>query len=123
MIRVASHAVSCMASTGSLRQPSSETTRPVWWSRRVVVAIGPVNFEKRLARGYPAITAAIVNLRVPAVTCANRFSYSVGGQDDPNGEVCRSIRMTHSRLASRSLRYVGDAGLYDQKVYRWIERF
>lgn len=65
----------------------------------LVVAIDPVNFEKpythklegvstvmkstppaldgekRLTRGYPAITATIVNLAVPAITYANWFSY------------------------------------------------
>src|SRR5215211_4121049 len=67
----------------------------------LVVAVDPVNFEKpythhlegvctvhkstppdrygkaRLARGYPAITATIVNTRVPATTYANWFSYTL----------------------------------------------
>lgn len=65
----------------------------------VVVAIDPVNFEKpytqklegvstvykstpptldgekRLARGYPAITASVVNTHVPGICYANWFSY------------------------------------------------
>lgn len=67
----------------------------------LVVAVDPVNFEKpsthtlegvssvrkstppplygkaRLTRGYPAITATVVNTRVPATTYANWFSYKV----------------------------------------------
>jgi hypothetical protein len=67
----------------------------------VGVAVDPVNFEKpythalegvsvvrkstppplhgkaRLTRGYPAITAPIVNTRVPATTYANWFSYTI----------------------------------------------
>lgn len=65
----------------------------------LVIAVDPVNFEKpythhlegvstvyksrppdlngdaRLTRGYPAITATIVNLKQPAVSYANWFSY------------------------------------------------
>jgi hypothetical protein len=65
----------------------------------LVVAVDPVNFEKpyaeaiegvsvvhkatppgldgkaRLAHGYPAITATVVNTRVPVTTYANWFSY------------------------------------------------
>ena len=65
----------------------------------LVIAVDPVNFEKpytrtlegvstvmkstppnlkgekRLTRGYPAITATLVNLAQPAVTYANWFSY------------------------------------------------
>jgi len=67
----------------------------------LVVAIDPVNFEKpytqklpgvstvhkstppaldgqaRLTRGYPAITATVTNLAVPALTYANWFSYTL----------------------------------------------
>ncbi len=67
---------------------------------RLVVALDPGNFEKpytyklqgvstvhkstppdrygssRLARGFPAITATLVNTRVPATTYANWFSYT-----------------------------------------------
>src|SRR5690242_6209567 len=66
----------------------------------VIVALDPVNFEKpycqhvegvstvmkstppaldgkkRLTKGYPAMTATIVNLAEPAVTYANWFSYT-----------------------------------------------
>ena len=67
----------------------------------LVAAVDPVNFEKpyvksiegistvhkstppdlsghaRLAHGYPAITATIVNTQVPAISYANWFSYEI----------------------------------------------
>ncbi|MDQ4074817.1 MAG: transposase [Chloroflexota bacterium] len=109
----------------------------------VVVAVDPVNFEKpythalagvstvrkstppdrhgkaRLTRGYPAITATIVNTRVPAITYANWFSYCVGFRSE-NWEIKRALRMTRAVLPTHHLRFVGDAGLDDQKIFQWI---
>jgi len=110
----------------------------------VVVAIDPVNFEKpythalegvstvrkstppplrgkaRLTRGYPAITASVVNTRVPATTYANWFSYKVGFRSE-NWEIKRALRMTRAVFPHQRLRFVGDAGLDDQKIFAWAE--
>ena len=77
----------------------------------LVCAVDPVNFEKpytkalegvstvhkstppalngeaRLARGYPAITATLVNLKQPAVTYAHWFSYRTADFLSQNHEV------------------------------------
>ena len=94
----------------------------------LVVAVDPVNFEKpythalegvstvrkstppplqgkaRLTRGYPAITATVVNTRVPATTYANWFSYTVDFRSE-NWELkraaddARSFRTTACALS------------------------
>ncbi len=111
----------------------------------VVVALDPVNFEKpyttklagvstvhkatppkpnhegkaRLTRGYPAMTACVVNTRVPAITYAKWFSYK---EDfiSQNRELWRSVRVTRTVLAGRKLRFVADAGFDDQKIFEWF---
>lgn len=84
----------------------------------LVVALDPVNFEKpytkklegvstvhkstppdlkgaaRLAHGYPAMTATVVNTRVPAISYANWFSYQTADFLSQNREIQRSIRTT-----------------------------
>ena len=84
----------------------------------VVVALDPVNFEKpytkklegvstvhkstppnlegeaRLAHGYPAMTATVVNTAVPAISYANWFSYQTDDFLSQNREIQRSIRTT-----------------------------
>ncbi len=109
----------------------------------LVVALDPVNFEKpyahesegvstvhkstppdrhgkaRLARGYPAITATVVNTRVPATTYANWFSYTTGFVSE-NREIRRAIRTTRRLFPRRRVRFVGDSGLDDQKILEWI---
>jgi hypothetical protein len=95
----------------------------------LVVAVDPVNFEKpythalegvsivrkstppplngkaRLTRGYPAITATVVNTQVPATTYANWFSYTVDFQlvirvnDGPSSETARPAGHTSRRAA------------------------
>lgn len=111
----------------------------------LVVAIDPVNFEKpyteklegistvqkstppaldgekRLTKGYPAITATIVNLAVPAITYANWFSYTLNFVSQ-NWEIERAIRITHTLFPQQSVRFVGDSGLDDQKFYRLVQR-
>lgn len=110
----------------------------------LVVAVDPVNFEKpythhlegvstvhkstppdrygkaRLVRGYPAITATIVNTRVPATTYANWFSYTLDFISQ-NHEIRCALVQTHQLFRERQVRYVGDAGLDDQKIFRWVE--
>lgn len=106
----------------------------------VVVALDPVNFEKpyttalegvstvykstppqlngqaRLSRGYPAITATVVNTPVPATTYANWFSYTTDFISQ-NREINQAITTTNHLLPDYKRRYVGDAGLDDQKLF------
>lgn len=109
----------------------------------LVVAVDPVNFEKpytrklegistvrkstppnlqgeaRLTRGYPAITATVVNTRVPGTTYANWFSYKVDFRSE-NWEIKRALRMTRAVFPGQRLRFVGDSGLDDQKIFAWV---
>jgi hypothetical protein len=112
----------------------------------LVVAVDPVNMEKpyartleglsrvmkdtppclghpkRITRGYPAITATIVNLVQPCTTYANWFSYTTPEFLSQNREVERAFRITRTLFPSPKLRFVGDAGLDDQKVFAQVER-
>jgi hypothetical protein len=112
----------------------------------LVVAVDPVNFEKpytealegvstvmkstpppprgqkkRLTSGYPAITATVVNLPEPAVTYASWFSYVTDDFISENREIERAIRITRALFPETKLRFVGDAGLDDQKIFRQID--
>ena len=93
----------------------------------VVVAVDPVNFEKpyakaiegvstvhkatppdlsghaRLAHGYPAITATIVNTKVPVTSYANWFSYKTEDFISQNKEIERAFEQT-CRLRSEERR-------------------
>lgn len=106
----------------------------------VVVALDPVNFEKpyttelegvstvykstppdrngqaRLTPGYPAITATVVNTKIPAVTYANWFSYTTDFLSE-NIEIKKAIAATRRLLPPYRLRFVTDAGLDDQKLF------
>jgi hypothetical protein len=75
--------------------------------------------EARLACGYPAITATVVNTRVPATTYANWFSYTTEFISE-NREIYRAIRSTCQVFPERRLRFVGDSGLDDKKIFEWI---
>lgn len=112
----------------------------------LVVAVDPVNFEKpytralegvstvmkstppslkgekRLTRGYPAITATLVNLAQPAVTYANWFSYVTEDFVSQNREIYRALRISRALFPGRKLRFVGDAGLDDQKIFAQVAR-
>jgi hypothetical protein len=108
----------------------------------LVVALDPVNFEKpyttelegvstvmkstppppkgqriRLTPGYPAITATVVNLAEPVLTYANWFSYVTADFVSENREIYRAIRITRALFPESKLRFVGDAGLDDQKIF------
>jgi hypothetical protein len=110
----------------------------------LVVALDPVNFEtpyteklegvatvmkstppgprgqKRLTSGYLAMTAAVVNLPVPAVTYANWFSYVTDFVSENRG-IYRPIRITRAEFHEAGLRFVGDSGQDDQKILRgWM---
>jgi hypothetical protein len=108
----------------------------------LVVALDPVNFEKpytedlegvctvmkstppgprgekRLTSGYPAITATVANLPEPVVTYANWFSYVTADFVSENREIYRAIRTTRALFPHTEIRFVGDAGLDDQKIFR-----
>jgi hypothetical protein len=112
----------------------------------LVVALDPVNFEKpyteklegvstvmkstppppqgqkkRLTPGYPAITATVVNLPEPVLTYANWFSYVTADFVSENQEIYRSIRTTRALFPDTKLRFVGDAGLDDQKIFHQMD--
>ena len=106
----------------------------------LVVAIDPVNLEKpyteklegvstvykstppdrngkpRLTKGYPCITATVVNSRIPATTYANWFSYTTDFMSE-NVEIQHAIDATNMRFPDQRLRYVLDAAFDDR---RWF---
>ena len=110
----------------------------------LVVAVDPVNFEKpytkalegvsvvhkatppdlaghaRLAHGYPAIAATIVNTKVPVTSYANWFSYQTADFISQNKEVEQAFETTHQLYLGRKIRFVGDAGLDDQKMFAQV---
>jgi hypothetical protein len=61
----------------------------------------------------------VVNTRVPATTYVNWFSYEVAFRSE-NCEIKRALRMTRAVVPDRRIRFVGDAGLDDQKIVAWI---
>jgi hypothetical protein len=109
----------------------------------LVVALDPVNFEKpytaalpgvskvhkatppnqagqaRIAKGYPALTASIVNTVVPGVTYANWFSYTLDFVSQ-NHELHEAVLTTRRTCGDTPLRWVADAGLDDQKIFAWF---
>jgi len=113
---------------------------------RLVVAIDPVNFEKpytealegvstvmkstppgpkgekRLTSGYPAITATVVNLPEPVISYAQWFSYRAEDFISENREIYRALRITRALFPQKRLRFVGDAGLDDQKIFKWVSQ-
>ena len=110
----------------------------------LVVAVDPVNFEKpytkalegvsvvhkatppdltghaRLAHGYPAITATIVNTQVPVTSYANWFSYQTADFLSQNKEVEQAFETTCRLYRGRKIRFVGDSGLDDQKMFAHV---
>ena len=112
---------------------------------QLVVALDPVNFEKpytrelegvstvmkstppgphgqkRLTSGYPVMTATVVDLPEPVVTYASWFSYVSEDFVSENRELYRSIRITRALFPHFALRFLADAGLDDQKIFRWVD--
>lgn len=110
----------------------------------LVVAVDPVNFEKpytkalegvsvihkatppdltghaRLAHGYPAITATIVNTKVPVTSYANWFSYQTADFISQNKEIEQAFETTCGLYLGRKIRFVGDSGLDDQKMFAQV---
>ena len=111
----------------------------------LVVAVDPVNFEKpyaeaiegvsvvhkatppgldgkaRLAHGYPAITATVVNTQVPATTYANWFSYKTADFISQNKEIQQAFETTQRLYPQYKVRFVGDSGLDDQKMFVQVQ--
>lgn len=111
----------------------------------LVVAVDPVNFEKpyaeaiegvsvvykatppgldgkaRLAHGYPAITATVVNTKVPVTTYANWFSYQTADFISQNKEIEQAFETTDRLYPQYKVRFVGDAGLDDQKIFVQVQ--
>jgi hypothetical protein len=105
----------------------------------LVVAVDPVNFEKpyakaiegvsvvhkatppgldgkaRLAHGYPAITATVVNTKVPVTTYANWFSYKTADFISQNKEIEQAFETTHRLYPHNRIRFVGDSGWMTRK--------
>ena len=77
--------------------------------------------EKRLTSGYPAMTATVVNLPEPVITYANWFSYTTPDFVSENREIYRAIRITCALLPQTPIRFVGDAGLDDQKIFHQVD--
>jgi hypothetical protein len=112
----------------------------------LVVAVDPVNFEKpyaqaiegvstvhkatppdlsghaRLAHGYPAITATVVNTCVPVTSYANWFSYQTADFISQNREIEQAFECTNQLYPEYRVRYVGDSGLDDQKIFAQIDQ-
>jgi hypothetical protein len=111
----------------------------------LVVAVDPVNLEKpyvksiegistvhkstppdlsghaRLAHGYPAITATVVNTQIPAISYANWFSYTLDFISQ-NKEIEQAFTTTYRLYPGYRVRFVGDSGLDDQKMFAQVER-
>ncbi len=111
----------------------------------LVAAVDPVNFEKpyikviegasivhkatppdltghaRLAHGYPAITATIVNTQVPVSSYANWFSYTIDFISQ-NKEIEQAFETTCRLYPGYKVRFVGDSGLDDQKMFAQVGR-
>jgi len=109
----------------------------------LVVALDPVNCEKpythelegvstvyksrppdrqgkgRLARGYPALTACIVNLPEPMLTYTHWFSYTRAFLSEA-AELQAAVRTTRTLYPEHKLCLVGDSGLDDQKLFDYI---
>ena len=73
-----------------------------------------------MAHGYPAITATIVNTQVPVTSYANWFSYQTADFISQNKEVEQAFESTAQLYRGRTLRFVGDSGLDDQKMFAQV---
>lgn len=110
----------------------------------LVVGVDPVNFEKpyakaiegvsvvykatppaldgkaRLTHGYPAITATVVNTKVPVTSYANWFSYKTEDFISQNKEIQQAFEQTCRLYLGYKVRFVGDSGLDDQKMFAQV---
>jgi hypothetical protein len=63
----------------------------------------------------------VVNTRVPVTTYANWFSYVTADFVSQNREIEQSFESTCQLFPQRRIRFVGDAGLDDQKMFVQVE--
>lgn len=63
-----------------------------------------------------------MNLAQPSTTYANWFSYETPEFLSQNREIERAFHLTRALFPSQKLRFVGDAGLDDQKIFAQVER-
>ena len=115
---------------------------------RVVVALDPVNLENpyarrleglsrvrkstppgsltdrpaRITHGYPAILAQVVNRPQPAIPYVHLFSYQTEDFVSENLELMRGMRTIRNVLRDMTVCIVADAGLDDQKLFRYADR-
>ncbi len=75
-----------------------------------------LNGQARLAHGYPAITATLVNTKVPVTSYANWFSYLTSDFLSQNKEIEQAFTNTVRLDPGQTIRFVGDLGLDDQKM-------
>lgn len=133
--------------TGVLYQGLYETGQSIVASENpeyLVAAVDPVNFEKpytkslegvsvvhkatppdlnghaRLAHGYPSITSTIVNTKVPVTSYANWFSYRTLDFISQNKEIEQAFTNTVRLYPDQKIRFVGDSGLDDQKMFAQV---
>jgi hypothetical protein len=115
---------------------------------RLLVPLDPVNFEKayaeaiegisevrksnppgslkhqqeaRLTKGYPAIIAQVVNVAQLAIPFARLFSYKTADFLSENKELMRAMRTIRAVLRDHVVCLLADAGLDDQKLYRYAD--
>ena len=90
--------------------------------RRCIKAVHRTAREKPgLARGYPALTACVVNLPEPVVTYAQWFSYTREFLSE-NVELMQAITTTRQLYPEHSLCFVTDSGLDDQKLFAQVQQ-
>lgn len=81
------------------------------------VTLPALDGNARLTHGYPAITATIVNTKVPVISYANWFSYKTEDFISQNKEIEQAFEQTCRLYPGYKLRFVGDSGLDDQKMF------
>jgi hypothetical protein len=76
--------------------------------------------KARLTHGYPAITATVVNTKIPVTTYANWFSYQTADFISQNKEIEQAFEQTRRIYPGYRIRFVGDSGLDDQKMFAQV---
>ena len=79
-----------------------------------------LNGQAWLAHGYPAITATLVNTKVPVTSYANWFSYLTSDFLSQNKEIEQAFTNTVRLDPGQTIRFVGDLGLDDQKMFAQV---
>jgi hypothetical protein len=77
--------------------------------------------EARLTKGYPAIIGQVVNVEQLAIPFAHLFSYVTEAFLSENKELMRAMRTIRSVLHAKTVCLLADAGLDDQKLFRYAD--